>query len=186
MAMNAPETKIFAGVFSKRPKAGHYRIFMASSYQYIALGASLVALGLSVYIFIAMRSLNRLRASFFAGKNGTDLEAAIHALILHIENLEDNQTALENALVKLQKDFAFSVQRIGMVRFNPFEDGGGNLSFSIALLNGQGSGLVLTSMHGRDQNRIYTKRVVNGSGEIQLTQEEQDAIARAHEYFQPV
>lgn len=71
------------------------------------------------------------------------------------------------------------IQQIGVVRFNPFEDTGGDQSFVIALLDGRGSGFVLTSLHGRAGTRVYAKPVEHGQAVYALSTEEQEAIRRA-------
>jgi hypothetical protein len=94
--------------------------------------------------------------------------------------LEDEKMALEQQLSALQTSSKFAIQRIGTHRFNPFADGGGNFSFTLALLDSYNSGVVITSMHGREQNRIYAKQVIKGKAETQLTEEEEQAIASAN------
>jgi hypothetical protein len=71
------------------------------------------------------------------------------------------------------------VQGVGVVRFDAFEDMGGHLSFSAALLDGHGDGVVLTSINGRQETRIYAKPVVGGTSQHNLSEEEQEAIRRA-------
>ena len=71
------------------------------------------------------------------------------------------------------------MQKVGVVRFNPFDDGGGNFSFSLALLDGHDNGVIITSMYGRQQNRIYTKKISQGASETALTEEEQQAMQEA-------
>lgn len=126
-----------------------------------------------------LRSLNRLRKTFFAGANGQDLEQVINTLAQNFNQINERQAVLEQALLNLKSNFNFAVQKIGIVRFNPFADGGGNFSFSLALLNGQDSGVVITSMHGREQNRIYTKKILEGKSETGLTEEERQAVDNA-------
>ena len=72
-----------------------------------------------------------------------------------------------------------SIQRVGLVRFNPFEDTGGNQSFAIALLDGVGSGVVVSSLHSRTGTRVYAKAVNDGRAEGALSEEETDALRRA-------
>ena len=72
-----------------------------------------------------------------------------------------------------------SVRHIGVVRFDAFEDMGGRLSFSAALLDGNGDGVVITSINGRQDTRCYAKRVSNGSSIHNLTDEERQAIREA-------
>ena len=83
---------------------------------------------------------------------------------------------MESQLKQLRQDFGFAVQKVGLVRFNPFADGGGNFSFCLALLDSHNTGAIITSMHGREQNRVYSKKIIRGQSEIQLTGEEQQAF----------
>lgn len=149
----------------------------------IALGA--VALCASAYLLYEVRSLLKLKKTFFAGGQAADLETLLHSIARHVHDLEREQLHTQTRVAELERALQFAVQKIGVVRFNPFADGGGNFSFSIALLDGQDSGLVITSMHGREQNRIYTKKIVRGGSETQLTEEEQEAVKQANK-IQPI
>jgi hypothetical protein len=70
-------------------------------------------------------------------------------------------------------------QRVGVVRFNPFPDTGGNQSFVVALLDARGDGVVLSSLHSRGGTRVYLKQLSQGKAETTLSEEEQEAIGRA-------
>ena len=72
-----------------------------------------------------------------------------------------------------------ALQRVGVVRFNPYHDTGGEFSFAVALLDAQGSGLLLTGLYHRDQTRVYAKQVSAWTSEQELMDEESEAIARA-------
>ena len=72
-----------------------------------------------------------------------------------------------------------SVRHVGVVRFDAFEDMGGRLSFSAALLDGHGDGVVITSINGRQDTRTYAKRVRNGTSSRNLSDEERNAIRMA-------
>ncbi|TET53095.1 MAG: DUF4446 family protein [Actinobacteria bacterium] len=73
-----------------------------------------------------------------------------------------------------------TLQNVGLIRYDAFEDTGGNLSFSLALLNNQKDGFVLTSINGRSENRLYVKQIRAGqSNDMQLTPEETRAIQKA-------
>lgn len=71
------------------------------------------------------------------------------------------------------------LRRWSLVRFNPFSDTGGEQSFVIALLNDSGDGLIITSLHGRGVARLYTKKVVRGIADQELSSEEKSALAQA-------
>lgn len=73
-----------------------------------------------------------------------------------------------------------SFQKTGLVRYNPFEDTGGDQSFAIAILNGNNSGIVVSSLHARGGTRVYAKQIANGktTGRV-LSKEEKEAIEKA-------
>jgi Protein of unknown function (DUF4446) len=78
-----------------------------------------------------------------------------------------------------------SLQHIGLVRFNPFEDTGSDQSFAIALLDDERDGLVLSSLHGRANTRLFAKPVADGSSPHNLSEEETQAIRIALEGTRP-
>lgn len=79
----------------------------------------------------------------------------------------------------LRELLAGAVQRVGLVRFDAFEDMGGQLSFSVALLNEAGDGVVVTSINGRQDTRVYAKPVTGGASGNNLSDEETEAIRQA-------
>ncbi|WP_191565140.1 DUF4446 family protein [Janibacter melonis] len=80
---------------------------------------------------------------------------------------------------RLRAEVDAALSRVAVVRYDAFGDMGGRLSFSAALLDGQGDGLVLTSIHGRGESRTYAKGVAGGESETTLTPEERQAVAAA-------
>ncbi len=147
----------------------------------IILITSSLALLAAGYCVWQIYTFNSMRKSFFAGKTAADLEEVIKNLQMELQASRTQQSELEIALTELRYKTSFAMQKVGLVRFNPFDDGGGNFSFSLALLDLHETGVVITSMHGRQQNRIYTKTIQNGRSEIQLTDEEQQAITLAEQ-----
>ena len=72
-------------------------------------------------------------------------------------------------------------QRIGLVRFNPFEDTGGNQSFALALLDAEEDGIIISSLHSRGATRIYAKAIAAGRPEAALSAEESEALDLARD-----
>jgi len=93
--------------------------------------------------------------------------------------LEDNFEKISEELESLKKENKFSIQKVGMIRFNPFSEVGGDQSFSIALLDGNDSGFVITSLYTREGNRVYGKPIKAGLSEYLLSEEEKEAIQSA-------
>jgi hypothetical protein len=94
--------------------------------------------------------------------------------VARVEELESQHTQLREAMVR-------TIQRVGLVRFNPFSDTGGDQSFSIALLDGEGDGLVVSSLFSRSDTRVFAKPVQRGQSKYHLTEEEQQAISLAQD-----
>ncbi|MFH1509922.1 MAG: DUF4446 family protein, partial [Candidatus Nealsonbacteria bacterium] len=82
-------------------------------------------------------------------------------------------------LTDLKKDQKFSIQKIGLIRFNPFKEVGGDQSFTLALLDKNNSGIAVTSLYSREGNRVYGKSIDNGTSEYVLSEEEKKAIEKA-------
>lgn len=100
--------------------------------------------------------------------------------------LRQNEAAFEAALKEivgrvdgLEKELPRDLRRVGLVRYNPFSDAGGDQSFALALLNDQNDGIVLSSLYGREMNRVYAKLIRQGKSQYQLTEEEKRAIEGA-------
>lgn len=100
-------------------------------------------------------------------------------LIQQVKSLEAKLENLSLELESVKKQMEKSVEKIGIVRFNPFKEIGGDQSFAIALLNRENTGVVITSHYGKDFSRVYAKPVKNGSSEYQLSDEEKDAMKKA-------
>ncbi len=87
---------------------------------------------------------------------------------------------LEKWIERLEQDAINHIQKVGFVRFNPFSDTGGNQSFCLALLDLNDDGIVISSLHSREQTRIYAKRIKNGKTDgPELSKEEKETIQTA-------
>lgn len=82
----------------------------------------------------------------------------------------------------LKASHQFNVQKVGMIRFNPFSEIGGDQSFSVALLDGKDDGVVITSFYTREGNRVYGKPIKKGESQYALSKEEVKAIETAKKY----
>jgi hypothetical protein len=147
------------------------------------IGAVVVAILLLVWNIFLQLGVSRVKKNqqqLFSGKNGVDLEKTILDHTKNIKELDkdiQDLFGISNQIHDLAKK---SIHKVGVVRFNPFKDLGGDQSFSVALLDGENSGLVLSALHTREGNRIYSKPVEKGQAvKYPLTDEEQEAIKRA-------
>jgi hypothetical protein len=142
-----------------------------------ALALGLVLLVLNIFLAMKVRKISKKSEIFFSGKVGANLESLIleHSKTLvefdkEIQELFEISNRLHNLSLK-------SIHKIGIMRFNPFKDIGGDQSFAIALLDGKNSGLVISSLHTREGTRTYAKPVIGGEAEkYPFTEEEKQAI----------
>lgn len=100
-------------------------------------------------------------------------------ILSRFKNLEKNFEKLSQELENLKKESKLSIHKVGIVRFNPFKEVGGDQSFSVAFLDGSDSGTVITSLYSRDGNRVYGKAIKNGKSGHLLSAEEKKAIEKA-------
>ncbi|MFH1462086.1 MAG: DUF4446 family protein [bacterium] len=100
-------------------------------------------------------------------------------VLKELEDFKEKFKKVSFELETVKSDQKLSVQKIGMIRFNPFRDVGGDQSFSLALLDKNNSGVVVTSLYTRDGNRVYGKPINKGLSEYALSEEEKRAIEEA-------
>lgn len=105
-------------------------------------------------------------------------------ILAQFKNLKENFERISQELENFKKENRFSLQKIGLVRFNPFRGVGGNQSFSIAILDANDSGIVITSLYTREESRIYGKPVKGGRSEYSLSEEEKKAIEIAQKQYE--
>jgi hypothetical protein len=100
----------------------------------------------------------------------------------HLDRVRDvvrDLDLLENRTASVERDLRSALGRVGLVRFNPFEDTGGNQSFALAILDAGGNGFVVSSLHARGGTRVYAKAVEAGRSDTALSEEEAEAVRRA-------
>lgn len=126
-------------------------------------------------ISLARRSLALLQGTF----EGKTLVDAVASYIREVRTIEDDLLELDKRQQELFGLLGRSARNLGVVRFDAFEDMGGKLSFSAALVDDHGTGVVITSINGRTESRAYAKPIQAGFSEHNLSPEEQRAIADA-------
>ena len=97
-------------------------------------------------------------------------------LLREFEQLKKEFEKVLKEFENLKEKEKFNIQKVGIVRFNPFKEVGGNQSFSIALLDGKDDGVVITSLYLREGNRVFAKPIKGGKSEFNLSKEEIEAI----------
>jgi hypothetical protein len=138
-----------------------------------ALAVAALAFLLALWLLLRVRRLGR------AGAATAGDDALEHSDAERLAGLEAQLAMLAERLAASEAQGREAIQRIGVVRFNPFEDTGGNQSFALAVLDAAANGFVLSSLHSRQATRVYLKTVSGGHSDAALSNEEQLAIKRA-------
>lgn len=141
-------------------------------FWFLAIGLWLVALtGWTVYRELQFRR-------FFGLREG-DIRSLLEKLLAQTELAQKRVLDVNQRIEVITKKDIRHIQKLGLVRFNPFRDAGGNQSFTLALLNEDNTGIVLTGLHARETTRLYVKDVIRGESRSELSKEEKDAISVA-------
>ncbi len=120
----------------------------------------------------------RLRRVLPEGESG-GIDEILDRQLTSIDSLVGRVDALNKLHHELEHLSQRTIQKVGVIRYNPFADTGGDQSFAIALLDSLGNGVVLSSLHSRTDTRVFAKPVQSGRSRYQLSDEEQDAIKKA-------
>jgi len=144
----------------------------------------LAALSLILVATLVMQSrrlgrIDRRLGHLTQGQDGRNLDTILEA---HLDKVLEVSRALDELTARaavLEANGRQALQQVGLVRFNPFADTGGNQSFALALLDARDDGFIISSLHTRSSTRIYARSLVGGRAEGGLSDEETQAVAMA-------
>lgn len=135
----------------------------------------------ALYVNVSMKydRLKNSYNSFMRGKDGVTLEESILSKFSEIDGLakltKQNRQDVKDIYRKMEKDF----KKLGIVKYDAFNEMGGKLSFALAMLDGNNSGWVINAMHSREGCYTYIKEIVKGESYVELAEEEAEALDRA-------
>ena len=135
----------------------------------------------NIYLSLNLRNIKKRTRSFFSGKEGKDLEEVIYTQIKNSDKINENINKIYKENIQIRENIQKCIQKVGVVRFNPFGEVGGNQSFAIALLDNSLSGVIILSLYSREGVKVYSKQIVEGKSEYTLSKEEEEAIRIADE-----
>jgi hypothetical protein len=141
----------------------------------VALGAAALA-AVSAHLRLS-RVKRRYRVLWAGGEK--DVAAVLADNAGQIAHLRSDAEQVRAQLTQAVGDLGQSLRHVAVVRYDAFGDMGGRVSFSAAIVDDRGDGLVISSIHGRGESRTYAKGVVEGDSEVTLSPEEQQALAAA-------
>jgi hypothetical protein len=113
------------------------------------------------------------------GAEAGNLQEVLNQHLAHVQDVGAALEPLRTSTRDLQTSMRSALRHVGIVRFNPFADSGGDFSFAIALADDDGNGIVLYSLHGRGESRLYAKPLKGWTSPYALAGEEAEAIRLA-------
>lgn len=150
---------------------------LMNTYFLITLVLALAAwIGFLTYQMADLRRQHRILGR---GLNEVNLYEALTAHIERVDDIEQLMKEIGSEQEKLNRKLLKTVQHVALVRYDAFNDMGGRLSFVLAMMDGQGNGVLVTTICGRQETRTYAKELAGGKASVSLTEEEQQAIAQA-------
>jgi hypothetical protein len=139
----------------------------------------LLAIGLVAVQWRRLGRLQRRLDGLTRGQEGRSLEAILDAHLDKVFAVARELDEISARSAVLEGNGRRALQRVGIVRFNPFEDTGGNQSFALALLDANDDGIILSSLHARAGTRVYAKSLTGGKSDATLSAEEAEALKLA-------
>lgn len=162
---------------------------MSGIFENIGIDPGIIIIILLILVFVLMFSMvsNNMRLSrlerkykmFMKGSDAQTLEKVFTRKFAQIDRLYEAKEDHEHDINFIKKSFESIFSKYGLEKYDAFDDVGGKLSFALALLDKDNSGLILNAVHSRDNCFLYLKEIVNGESYMMLTQEEVEALRKA-------
>lgn len=145
----------------------------------ISLIFGLGGIAVGVFALVRLSHLHRSYALLEAAEGRENFVDVVARTIEEFHALRDEVGDLDLSLAQTRRELAQALRHVSVVRYDAFGDLGGRFSFSAAMLDDSGDGLVLTSIHGRSETRTYLKGLSGGIADIELSPEENEALKLA-------
>lgn len=140
----------------------------------------LASFALSIFSFYHIRRLNKLRENLLKnGYSANTIEDNLNIIFKHISVMEGSIRQLQSEVEITENILKKAIQKVSVVKYNSGTEDGGNFSFSTTLLDSNDTGIILTSLYGRQFNRVYVKSIIRGQSQIPLTEEEKTSLNQA-------
>lgn len=153
--------------------------------DYILLGVAGLTLLIFLFFIINVVQMSKLKKKykmFMDGKNAKTLEESIMSRMDQIDYLTSTNEKNQADIKKIEDNLRITFQKVGLVKYDAFQEMGGKLSFSLALLNKANDGFIINAMHSREGCYTYIKEIIDGNSVIALAEEEKEALDMAINY----
>jgi hypothetical protein len=150
--------------------------------DFIIIGLAVLCIVLFILVIINISQTSKLKkkyAAFMLGKNAKSLEDTLITRLDQVDKLLTANEANEKDIQQIFENMKYTFQKVGLVKYDAFNEMGGKLSFSLALLNKSNDGFVLNAVHSREGCYTYVKEIIDGNSIITLADEEQEALNMA-------
>ena len=150
---------------------------LENNMEYVLIGVSVAALILLILLIITIVNLVQIKklkkkyAKFMTGSDAQTLEDTIARHLNEIDGLISSNAVNEKNIAQLKNQIQFTFQKVGLVKYDAFQEMGGKLSFSLCLLNEKEDGFIINAMHSREGCYTYIKEVITGNCVIILSDE---------------
>ena len=149
---------------------------------YVTIALSVVSILLAVVLIIILCKLKKLKRrvdSLTRGKDTESLEDIIVSYLERVESLEEGEEITRAALNAIKDNLKITYQKTGLVKYDAFREMSGALSYSLALLDKENNGVLISSMYSREGCYTYAKEIIKGESKINLSEEEAEALKQA-------
>ena len=149
---------------------------------YVTIALSVVSIILAVVLIIVLCKLKTLKRrvdSLTRGKDTESLEDIIVSYLERVESLEEGEEITRAALNAIKDNLKITYQKTGLVKYDAFREMSGALSYSLALLDKENNGVLISSMYSREGCYTYAKEIIKGESKINLSEEEAESLERA-------
>ena len=156
----------------------------ATASMLLMIALVVVILGMIAWLIVLQIRLGRMSKQYqqlVTGTDGKNLESVLHQHIDEVRSHVETVAELVDHTRTIDRTLKHAMQWMGLIRYNPFRDTGGNQSFAWAIVDGYGNGIVLSSLHSREGTRVYAKSLNRWESPYSLTDEEKQAIDRAYQ-----
>ena len=159
--------------------------YLGIDLEYIVLGLAGAVVLLLLLLIINMCMIGKLKKKYKKFMGDTDAKSLEEKIVERLEQLDDlveSHYTNKNKIEKLESQMNVTFQKIGLVKYDAFNEMGGKLSFSLALLNEKDDGFIINAMHSREGCYTYIKEIIAGKSVIVLASEEKEALDMALNY----
>jgi len=150
--------------------------------ELIIIVALIIISILGIVNFTEMYKIKKRYKIFKNGTNNDNMEVLLKKYIEKAKEIEVINTYLEKEITSIKTKMLDNIQKIGIVKYDAFSDMSSNLSFSVALLDGNDNGIILTELYSRNTSTVYIRKIEKGLCDIELSNEEKEAIEKAQKY----